>query len=80
MQCSAVQCSAVQCSAVQCPLQSVESYCRQLLLHSVLTSEDLDLGERATVFIDLFANIRVSNRVELCFLLALFEIPSIRPQ
>ena len=39
--------------------QNMETYCRQLLLHSIVTQPDLDLSEKTDIFLDLFANIRI---------------------
>ena len=39
--------------------QNMETYCRQLLLHRIVTHPDLDVSEKTDIFIDLFANIRI---------------------
>ena len=39
--------------------QNMETYCRQLLLHRIVTHPDLDVSEKTEIFIDLFANIRI---------------------
>ena len=39
--------------------QNMETYCRQLLLHRIVSHPDLDVSEKTEIFIDLFANIRI---------------------
>ena len=39
--------------------QNMETYCRQLLLHRIVTHPDLEVSEKTDIFIDLFANIRI---------------------
>ena len=39
--------------------QNMETYCRQLLLHRIVTRPDLEVSEKTDIFIDIFANIRI---------------------